>query len=473
MAIRYTGTGVFKYGLDIQGQFPLDSRIVVNYASDLDNYKAVFVSGGVPTWYVGMVVFAEDTKKLYVLESEESGFKPVGADESQLANLFTYKGNVSTYAELASKQTTAKIGDVYNVEDAFTIGELENAKTYPAGTNVVWNGTSWDTLGGSVDLSNYVTKLELQNNNTILNQTIESNRTTLLGVIDGKVDKETGKRLITDEEAQAIVDNTANITAIQNMFKGTGDGEITIDLGELQAQINTNTSALQNKVDKNTYEGHLTTINTNITTNTNSINTLSGQVSGFEGRLIAVESLKGTVSELSANMSGILPAANAYTDTKLGSFTSDGVDASGLRKEIEERDQATLAAAGGLVNGVQNNLNSHANNTELHLAAGEREAWTAAANAINTFLADADMTTNAVDTLKELQSYMTSDGAAATELLSRVSALETADTQILASISNLSGSLGTMAYKNANDYYTQTETNAQISAAFEWHNVDE
>ena len=90
MALKYTGTGIFKYGLEIQGQFPLDSRGVVANASDLTNYKELFVSGGVPTWYVGMEVFAEDTKKKYILVSEAEGFKPAGADENQLAKLFKY-----------------------------------------------------------------------------------------------------------------------------------------------------------------------------------------------------------------------------------------------------------------------------------------------------------------------------------------------------------------------------------------------
>jgi hypothetical protein len=50
-----------------------------------------------------------------------------------------------------------------------------------------------------------------------------------------------------------------------------------------------------------------------------------------------------------------------------------------------------------------------------------------AKTAIDTFLKDADMTEKAVDTLAELQTYMTSDGAAAAELVGRVAALEGID----------------------------------------------
>ena len=48
-------------------------------------------------------------------------------------------------------------------------------------------------------------------------------------------------------------------------------------------------------------------------------------------------------------------------------------------------------------------------------------------SAIDTFLKDANMTEDAVDTLKELQTYMTTDGAAAAALVGRVAALEEID----------------------------------------------
>lgn len=76
---------------------------------------------------------------------------------------------------------------------------------------------------------------------------------------------------------------------------------------------------------------------------------------------------------------------------------------------------------------VQGNLNSHVADTVKHITADERTAWNSAKTAIDAFLKDADMTEKAVDTLAELQTYMTTDGAAAAKLVERVAALEAID----------------------------------------------
>ena len=69
---------------------------------------------------------------------------------SQIGTVYRYKGSVKNYSDLP---TNADNGDVYNVENAYL--------QYPAGTNYAWNGTTWDALGGSIDLSNYVTQTSL------------------------------------------------------------------------------------------------------------------------------------------------------------------------------------------------------------------------------------------------------------------------------------------------------------------------
>lgn len=64
--------------------------------------------------------------------------------DNKLASVYKYKGTVATYADLPSLNLT--IGDVYNVESD--------------GSNYAWNGTTWDKLGGEVDLSGYQTKID-------------------------------------------------------------------------------------------------------------------------------------------------------------------------------------------------------------------------------------------------------------------------------------------------------------------------
>lgn len=68
------------------------------------------------------------------------------AKKSDLTAVYKYKGSVVAYSNLPSSAST---GDVYNVEAAYG--------NNPVGTNYAWTGSAWDPLGGSVDLTNYVT----------------------------------------------------------------------------------------------------------------------------------------------------------------------------------------------------------------------------------------------------------------------------------------------------------------------------
>ena len=74
------------------------------------------------------------------------------AVDAAVSSVLKYKGTKATYADLPS--TGNQTGDTWNVTAAY--GDV------PAGTNWAWNGTTWDALGGDVDLSNYVTEDELE-----------------------------------------------------------------------------------------------------------------------------------------------------------------------------------------------------------------------------------------------------------------------------------------------------------------------
>lgn len=62
-----------------------------------------------------------------------------------IGSVMTYKGTVATYSALPTSGQI--VGDVWNV--------TEN------GHNYAWSGTTWDDLGGDVDLSEYVKHSEL------------------------------------------------------------------------------------------------------------------------------------------------------------------------------------------------------------------------------------------------------------------------------------------------------------------------
>lgn len=64
---------------------------------------------------------------------------------SQVASIYHYKGSC-TAAELPG---SADVGDVWNLSDASEYG--------PVGTNVAWDGTEWDALGGDLILDSVPT----------------------------------------------------------------------------------------------------------------------------------------------------------------------------------------------------------------------------------------------------------------------------------------------------------------------------
>lgn len=86
---------------------------------------------------------AVDTK----LASEKAVADAVASIKTSLTSALEYKGTKDTYEELPAEGNS--VGDVWNVVAAN--GNI------PAGTNYAWNGTSWDALGGSIDLSPYQT----------------------------------------------------------------------------------------------------------------------------------------------------------------------------------------------------------------------------------------------------------------------------------------------------------------------------
>lgn len=59
-----------------------------------------------------------------------------------------YKGSKDTYDELPTESNT--VGDVWNIVAA------DGTHGVNAGDNVAWNGTGWDVLAGTVDLSAYL-----------------------------------------------------------------------------------------------------------------------------------------------------------------------------------------------------------------------------------------------------------------------------------------------------------------------------
>lgn len=149
--------------------------------------------------------------------------------KSSISGVYTYKGSVATYDALPDD---AEVGDVYNVEAAYG--------NYPAGTNYAWDGTKWDALGGSVDLSAYQTK----NDNSLT-----TDAKTVVGAInelDGEVATNTtniGTLQTTVGNAESglvkdVADNTKAIGTLQTSLAGKQDVTISINIqGEAKTTI--------------------------------------------------------------------------------------------------------------------------------------------------------------------------------------------------------------------------------------------
>lgn len=112
--------------------------------------------------------FLSECKKIFALKSESVSISTVDskltayaktadlsiyAKKSDIAKAVNYKGSVNSYSELP--KSAMAVGDMYNVATADTANGIK------AGDNVVYNGNSWDNMGGTIDLSAYATKADL------------------------------------------------------------------------------------------------------------------------------------------------------------------------------------------------------------------------------------------------------------------------------------------------------------------------
>lgn len=229
-------------GFDLGANLPLDNRTIQATVSDRDAMPTIQL-------IEGLIVYVKENKTLYVLKSFDADgsnrvWEPlaVGAvieiintlesdrtdaalsaaqgkalktlvDDlrASVAAALDYKGTKDTYEDLPSEDN--KKGDVWNVVAAHG--------STPAGTNYAWDGTQWDPLGGTVDLSGYYTKSQVDSAISTAKSELEAADTALEGQITtvtnqltNKVDKVEGSGLISDTDLNQIRTNKANIESL-------------------------------------------------------------------------------------------------------------------------------------------------------------------------------------------------------------------------------------------------------------------
>lgn len=235
-------------GFDLGANLPLDNRTVQATLADRDAMPTIQL-------VEGLFVYVKENKTAYILK----GFDPDGSNrvwetvatgkvveiidslesdrtdaalsaaqgkalktlvdelKASVAAALDYKGTKDTYDGLPTKGN--KKGDVWNVVAAHG--------TTPAGTNYAWDGTQWDPLGGTVDLSGYYTKTQVDDAISAAKTELEAADTALEGQIttvtnqlNNKVDKVEGSGLISDTDLNQIRTNKSDIESLQTSVGG-------------------------------------------------------------------------------------------------------------------------------------------------------------------------------------------------------------------------------------------------------------
>nr|DAV04661.1 MAG TPA: hypothetical protein [Caudoviricetes sp.] len=140
--------------------------------------------------------------------------------DAKVASVYKYKGSVNSYADLPTADQVE--GDVYNVATA------DAAHGIKAGDNVAWVAVKgeveahWDVLAGTVDLSGYFTKTEV--NDALALKAVKADVDKEIAAlkekdtaIDGEIatlkEKDTALDTAVKANASAIADANVKITA--------------------------------------------------------------------------------------------------------------------------------------------------------------------------------------------------------------------------------------------------------------------
>ena len=154
--------------------------------------------------------------------------------KTMLSTVYTYKGSVANYSNLP---TTGRVtGDVYNVVNAN--GNI------PAGTNYAWDGTAWDALGGTVDLSAYFTKASAGTMYDTVTQSINAN-TNKIDAMSATVTSTYATEAKASSYAAAALANSMDYTDSKIQDIGIGDYLTRASAGTM---YNTLTSSINDKM---------------------------------------------------------------------------------------------------------------------------------------------------------------------------------------------------------------------------------
>ena len=130
-----------------------------NDYTDADKQKLTNIESGAQVNVIENItlngVAQNNTNKTVALSLTAYALKTdldVYAKSADLTSALKYQGTKTSFSQLP---TTAAKGDVWNITNAG--GTDANGTAVKAGDNVAYNGSGWDVLGGTTDLSAYLT----------------------------------------------------------------------------------------------------------------------------------------------------------------------------------------------------------------------------------------------------------------------------------------------------------------------------
>ena len=422
---RNKGTFKFAATLEVQAASALDPRVVVGTKAELVNKETWPYEGETVYVYNGMQVAVVEEKAIYmlvdsskILEADYSGWKRMDASAaavvevvdnllsenpsaalsakqgkvlndkiadlaSKITSIFRFKGSKATLTEIQAIESP-ETGDVYhNIED---------------GGEYVYDGTTWELLGLSVDLSDYAKTTDVNASIGSAKAELEGKITAatsdLQGKIDTKVTAEEGKSLIETAKIDQIGQNTADIAAANQTIATKADqSALEAATGRIDA-IETNVADIKVKdVDKTPSNG------VNLELSEAGVISVVANIKVKEVNVAPSNGVKLTLSETGELGVSVDPTtfkegvAYDATDIKTKADIGDGAIAAGTSVEsalTTLNNKITSAISGGLtiinagngieVSGVSGNSQTVsvkvASNSNLHAdASGLSLVW--------------------------------------------------------------------------------------------------
>lgn len=224
-----------------------------------------------------------------VKEIEQSKVSGLETKLEELGNkvtkIYRPKGSVETFEELPAD---AEPGDVYNV--------VQSHGNIPAGTNYAWvdmgETMAWDPLGGTVDLSAYITKEESKTITDKLQEDVTKNSNAITGL------------------TTAIGKTDASVTELKNTVVIHGEDIDVIKTGQTEQDSKINDLQAELDVQKET----IGSIQTTLGVQKESITSINSQIDNINteigGQATNINTLQETVGKHEENITTLTEKTN-------------------------------------------------------------------------------------------------------------------------------------------------------------------